>query len=147
MSVEPNILMSAWEDIVSVEGCEECRYDHHGLWTIEIDGETFAIGTDDECDKACSDYIGESVWAFNPSFVISYTNIPSFLEDALGDYMSKNCENCNDDLRNEIVDFEQFVSDAISADGRGHFLAGYDDEELELGIDSNGDYIYAYRIE
>jgi hypothetical protein len=43
-----------------------------------------------------------------------------------------------------IKDMDHFVSDAISSDGRGHFLSSYDSEEVELRI--NGEYLYAYRL-
>lgn len=52
----------------------------------------------------------------------------------------KLCESANSLVKSLIVDLDHFVSDAISADGRGHFLSGYDGVEIEL----DGDF-YAYR--
>jgi hypothetical protein len=40
-----------------------------------------------------------------------------------------------------IGDIEEFVADAIALDGREHFLARYDDREIEL----DGTDFYAYR--
>jgi hypothetical protein len=39
---------------------------------------------------------------------------------------------------------DDFVKDAISADGRGHFLNKYDGKEIEVVI--NGAVLYVYRI-
>lgn len=43
---------------------------------------------------------------------------------------------------NEITNLDGFVENAISADGRGAFLAMYDNEEHEILIDGTWYYIY-----
>lgn len=49
------------------------------------------------------------------------------------------CESANEIVFLPIIeDFEDFVSDAIDADGRGHFLSTYDGEEVE----HEGFYLY-----
>lgn len=52
-------------------------------------------------------------------------------------------ENANDTFYNLIDDFDSFVDDAVRADGRGHFLSGYDGEEGEEQV--NGTWYYIYR--
>jgi hypothetical protein len=59
--------------------------------------------------------------------------------EALAKYLE--CE--PDDLREKKYDhygLEGFVEEAVSADGRGHFLSSYDGEENEQ------DGFYIYRI-
>ena len=55
---------------------------------------------------------------------------------------SKKCEGANDAILALIKKtdggLDGFVEDAISADGRGHFLSSYDGDENE----ENGFYIY-----
>ena len=48
------------------------------------------------------------------------------------------CEDANEIVKAIITDINEFIEDAISSDGRGHFLNGYDGTEEEL----NGFYIY-----
>jgi hypothetical protein len=48
------------------------------------------------------------------------------------------CESSNEVITNSIKDMEEFIADAIGADGRGHFISSYDGEEEEL----NGFFIY-----
>jgi hypothetical protein len=52
------------------------------------------------------------------------------------------CEDANPPVEALIKDMDHFVSDAISADGRGHFLSSYDSEEQETEIDSITYYYY-----
>jgi hypothetical protein len=43
------------------------------------------------------------------------------------------CESANPIIEALIEDMDHFVSDAISSDGRGHFISRYDGEENEEG--------------
>ena len=146
-------ILAAWNDIEEAQklypdmDIEEGRHDHWGMWTVEVDGCTYAVGTDEEANDACNDYIRDSVWAFRASVLIQHMSCPSFLEEALEEYQSKYCEGCNDEIRDAINNFPAFVEDATSVDGRGHFLSQYDGDEIELGKDANGAYVYAYRID
>lgn len=51
-------------------------------------------------------------------------------------------ESSNDTIQNLIGDFDAFVDDAISADGRGHFISFYDGEENEEEVNGTDYYIY-----
>ena len=104
--------------------------DYYGLKTYAIDGTEYAIASDyDTAEQACSEYIKETVWAFNAEFLASHI-------DALdaGDIgrLQGACESCNEALLKLIDDVDEFVSDAISADGLGHFLSPYDGETVEI---------------
>lgn len=105
-------------------------YDNYGLTAIEIDGEEWILGTDEEADKATFSYIKESLWAFNKTFLADHTGLPVDVFAAL----QVDCENSNDAIYTLIEkcgDMNSLVSDAISSDGRGHFLSPYDGHEKE----------------
>jgi hypothetical protein len=53
-------------------------------------------------------------------------------------FQGDKCEDANDTIAAMITDMDEFIEDAICADGRGHFMNFYDGEEYE----SNGFYIY-----
>lgn len=52
-------------------------------------------------------------------------------------------ESANETIKNLIRNFDRFVDDAVSADGRGHFVSHYDGEENEERV--NGAWYYIYR--
>jgi hypothetical protein len=120
---------------------EEASYDHLGLTVYEVDGNEYAVGDDDECDDAAAQYIRESVWAFNASFLSGYTNLP---DEMIRAYQESKGEGANELLFNMIEDFVDFKDDAISADGRGHFMSSYDGDEMEAQVD--GSWYFGYRI-
>ena len=45
-------------------------------------------------------------------------------------------------LKRLIKDWDHFVQDAVSSDGRGHFLSGYDGAENEEKVDGVWYFIY-----
>ena len=57
----------------------------------------------------------------------------------------KLCESANELVLALIDDMDKFVSDAISSDGRGHFLSYYDGEEQEIYIE--GTTFFYYRLQ
>jgi len=91
----------------------------------EIDSEDHLVLTDEEADEAVREAIEESLWAFTPSFLSAHTGVDEEVFEALAD----RCEGNNESFKRMIKDFDAFVEQAVSADGRGHFLAGYDHEE------------------
>lgn len=115
--------------------------DHYGLKVYEIDGGEYALAIDyDDAESSCKDYIRESVWAFNADFLASHINAldADDIERLRGDA----CESCNDALLKLIDDFDALVSDAISADGLGHFLSPYDGDMIEI----DGTDVLLFRI-
>lgn len=101
------------------------------------------ILTDDEADRRATENIRESVWAFETSFLNSY--MPEGVDAAdFDEFRKEKCEGANAALLALIGDrFEEFASDAIEADGRGHFLSSWDGAEIEFEYD--GRTWYAYR--
>lgn len=93
---------------------------------------------------------------------IDYTIFQGDLEDAKERYVSHLCDqwddpvqwykdNFGDDSLNDIVsqhnllDTDAIADEAIEWDSRGHFLADYDGDEIDLG-DEFDDQYYAYRL-
>jgi hypothetical protein len=105
--------------------------------------ENFLVYTDEEADEAVRDYIEESVWAFTPSFLRAHTDHRARVTVEAIAKLQEMCESANEPLKAMIKDFDAFVEDAVSCDGRGHFLAPYDHEENEITF--NGITYYIYR--
>jgi hypothetical protein len=109
------------------------RYDHYGLPVYSLGRQEYAIGNDAEADSAVAGYVRDSIWAFNASFLASFTGLP---EEMFAGMQGK-CEGANDAFLTCVErtegGFDAFVEEAVSADGRGHFLSGYDGEENEEG--------------
>ena len=98
----------------------------------------YMILTDKEADGVATEYIRQSLWAFNSSFLSSETGLPIEVFEAI--QANDKCESNNDVIEQCINDMDSFIEAAISADGRGHFMSSYDGEEIEQ------DGYYIYRI-
>jgi len=112
------------------------RHDHYGLALYSYGQLEFAIGTDSEADDACEAYVRDSIWAFNASFILEQCDLPRDLEECIQSYQGKECESANDSLLKLVekcCGLREFTKAAMSADGRGHFLSGYDGNENESG--------------
>ncbi len=112
---------------------------------FEVSGEreNFLVLTNDEANTRCREQIEQSFWAFNTGFILSHTDLPLEAEKMIQSFQKEKCEDANDTIRALIKDFDHFVNDAISADGRGHFISGYDGEENEAELD--GEMFFIYR--
>src|SRR6266487_3168936 len=108
--------------------------------TGDDDDESFSLGnkdylvlTDSEADDRAADYIKDSLWAFNASFLAGFTGLPQEVFEALQD----KCEDANDTFYELVARSDGgskgFIEEAISADGRGHFIPSYDGQENEEG--------------
>ncbi len=108
-------------------------WQHYGMPNYACPGGEYAIGNDAEADSAVAGYVRDSIWAFNASFLASFTGLPEEMFSGMQD----KCEGANDAFLTcvERADggLDAFVAEAVSADGRGHFLSGYDGEENEEG--------------
>ena len=106
----------------------------------------YLILTDEEADEKTAEEIKNSLWAFNADFIIqhckNYNDMDNFEYNAaiesLQEAQKHSCENLNGLVYALIDNIEEFIQDAINADGRGHFISYYDGEENE----ENGLYIY-----
>lgn len=115
------------------ENCTEVEY---------FDNDDYLVLTDEEANEKAAEYIKDSLWAFNASFLYSQTNVPTEMFEAL--QANGKCEDNNDTIYNCIDDMEGFVEAAISADGRGHFMSSYEGHENEETV--QGETFYIYRL-
>jgi hypothetical protein len=108
---------------------------------FEAFGNEYNVFTEDEREEEVTEYIKESLWAFNASFLAGETELPEEVFKAL----SEKCESGNEDIL-KIVEktcgLDSLVDSATSADGYGHFLSPYDGEEQEEKIEDTWFYIY-----
>lgn len=115
----------------------------------------FLVLTDEEATEAAAEYIINSLWAFNADFILEQCGIFETLNcdewqaavNSLQAMQEKLCESCNgffSALINGTCGLETFIENAIDTEynGRGHFLAAYDDEE---NISEDGIF-YLYRV-
>jgi len=110
---------------------------------IDTYNENYEVLTDDEATERAGNYIKDSLWAFNASFLANYTNLDICIFEAL----SEKCEDTNDSVLSLIEstgDINDFVDEAIAIDGRGHFISSYDSDENE--ITHNKETYYIYRL-
>lgn len=132
---------------IDISEVSEMFGDHYGLPIFSADGAEYAVGTDSEADEAATESIRGSLWAFNASFVLSECDLPSELEEAIQTFCSQKCESANDAIEALIEKcckdgVDGFAQSAMSSDGRGHFLSGYDGEENEEEVDGATFFIY-----
>ena len=112
----------------------------HKEWEDETD---HIICTDEEADELAYEYITDSLWAFQPSFLAGETGIDISVFEALA--ANQQCEGNNDAVTSLIkftCGLDEFVKSAIGADGRGHFIAHYDHNENEVTVGDTTFYIY-----
>lgn len=111
-----------------------------------IDDEEYLVLSDKEANKAAEDYIKDTLWAFNPDFILQHTPNYDYLDcdeyeealQSLKNIQENSCESAQGFIKAIIAYIDDFVYDAIQADGRGHFIATYDGEEHE----QDGFFIY-----
>jgi len=115
-------------------GATEADYDEA---QNDYDSEHYLVYTDEEADKAVREEIEEMVWAFTPSFIQAHTGVDA---DAIAKIQDM-CEGANEPIKAMIKDFDAFVEDAVSSDGRGHFL-DVNLEENEITFNGITYYIY-----
>ena len=146
-----NEIIDALREFLMSEGyikeSEELTYEVEDNCFSTSFGE-YLVLTDDEADKKAKEEIRQTLWAFNPDFILKHTkayeNTTDYEDEAiikaLGEVQSRICDSANELVYALINDFDEFCEDAIYSDGRGHFLSYYDGEEHK-----SGDY-YIYRI-
>ena len=113
--------------------------------TFNVDGHEYLVLTDEEANDKVREYIESSLWAFDSNFLACHCSIDTKIIQLL----QRRYEDGNEALRRLIRDFVHFVDDAISADGRGHFLNTYDGEEIKIdtGEPTEDRWLYAYVME
>lgn len=116
----------------------EESYGFYSATLFSAHGNEYIVCGDDEARELAEEYIAESIWAFNASFIANHLGIPD-AEEMIKAFQESKCEGCNETFRTLIdntgAGFDGphgFAADAIHADGRGHFISSYDGEEHEF---------------
>jgi len=115
------------------------RYDET---LIENGNQEYLVLTEDEADQRAEDYIRDSLWAFNADFICNY--MPDGIgPDEVNTLRGDKCEDVNPAFVALVGDnMDSLIEDAISSDGRGHFLNTYDGEEYEVNVGETLYFIY-----
>jgi hypothetical protein len=112
----------------------------------EIDGIDYLVLTDSEAFEKAEECIEENLWAFSPYFLSCVTGVDESVFEAIQD--NGKWEDNNGAIMSILdatnTSISEVAGEAISWDGRGHFLSKYDGEEIEVYAD--GEYYYCYRI-
>ena len=117
--------------------------------SLAYDGAEYMVLTDEQADERAREEITNSLWAFNADFIIRHCK--NFDDMSTREYRSavesleyaqeQCCENADGLVVALIDDMDEFVEDAIDADGRGHFISRYD------GVENEQDGFYIYRVD
>lgn len=106
-----------------------CNQECDEIEEMESDEErdSYICLTDAEADEKAGEYIKQSLWAFNADFLAGETGIDSAIFEAI--QANGKREDNNDAIESCIDDMDGFIEAAISANGRGHFISGYENEQ------------------
>lgn len=111
---------------------ETCSYDSD---TLTAHGDNYLVCTSEEADTKVYESIAESLWAFHAPFIAIACGLPSEAAEMILSHQEQLCEGANLTIR-ALIDnscgLDDFVENAIGADGRGHFLNSYDGNEYEV---------------
>ena len=127
---------------------------YYSEYRFDVYGDEYLVMDDDRAYATAYQEISQLLWAFNTDFIldhlkddIKYGDDPVDLDElkaSIDLVKGKLCEGANAIIHALIDDLEEFVDDAIAADGRGHFISSYDGEEHEVTVD--GETYYIYRL-
>lgn len=112
----------------------------------------YIVLTDEEANEKVAEYIKDSLWAFNADFIINHSKLPYKAKEMVESFQVEKCESANDTIEALIEDIDEFIEDAVRADGRGHFMNTYDGRENEENVnvypkgDTANETFYIYRI-
>ena len=115
---------------IDLDCLDVSKYDDNAF---EYGREEYLVLTDQEAAAMAGERILDLVWAFRPEFLASHCVEGVDSETIESIQNNERCGSNNAVLLRLIDDVDHFVNDAIAADGRGHFLADYDNEENESG--------------
>ena len=127
---------------------------YYSEYRFDVYGDEYLVMDDDRAYATAYHEISQLLWAFNTDFIldhlkdeIQYGDDPVDLNElraGIDLVKEKLCEGANAIIHALIDDLEEFLDDAIAADGRGHFISPYDGKEHEVTVD--GETYYIYRL-
>ena len=136
------------QELTKFLGCEAQEITETEYGTYDFGREEYLVLTDAEAEVEVKKRILDDIWAFRAAWLIrhikGYNKLSQGQEKALVEAIEmlqeKLCEAANPILAAMINNIDNFIADAIDTDGRGHFLASYDGEEVKAGE------FFIYRI-
>ena len=105
----------------------------------------YMVCTDETADSSARGQILSMLWAFQPDFLAGETDLSAEVFSCLQENLSENCNNTILTLVRSTCGESALVDSAVATDGRGHFLATYDSEEVKYTTKS-GKTVYVYRV-
>lgn len=119
------------EDIKDALAVDKERDSYWDLPVLTIDDEEYAVAEgEEEATKAARQAVEDSICYFRPDFLAAHSDVP---EKVFAFLAGTGCFDDNEAYKAMIYDLDDFIDDAIDADGRGHFLNSYDSREYEIG--------------
>jgi len=122
---------------------EACEVEYDDSYSAD-----YLVLTDDEADEKAAEYIKESLWAFNAIFLSDVTGFDVSIFEAV--QANDKCEDNNEAIAQLVGDnLQELIDQAISSDGRGHFLNTYDGDETEFNCfeyTGENQYLFVYRM-
>ena len=102
--------------------------------------------SEEEANSAAYRYVEDTLWAFSFSFLKEWFVIDGDTAGEVHTAIAEKCEDGNEAMK-QMVNWSEnsndIVSAAIESDGKGHFLSGYDGNEVEFS--SEGIDVLLYR--
>jgi hypothetical protein len=118
------------EDIKNALAVDKWRETFQELPVIIINDEEYAVAEGEEAaNKAARRVVEDSICYFNPCFLADHSDVP----EEVFVFLAFKCFDNNEAYKAMIYDVDDFIDDAIDADGRGRFLSPYDSKEHEIG--------------
>lgn len=129
---------------IEVEGELENYITHEYNNTWLIDGDNYLIVTENEAYQEMEDYVEDNLWSFTTSFLSNVTGLDEEIFKAI--QSNNRCEGNNDAIKSLLefgnISMHQVAMEAIAWDGVGHFLAGYDGNEIEVYSEDETIFLY-----
>lgn len=118
-----------------------------GYSTLNLDGDEYLVYDDEEASSEAYNEAKRLLWAFKPEFLSPYLGMPAAEIALLSERLCEDAGPIFERMAGD--DLDTLINDAIGLDGRGHFLAPHDFEEIEMRVDGNGgpEYFYFYRTD
>jgi len=122
---------------------EACEIEYDDSYSAD-----YLVLTDSEAGEKAAEYIKESLWAFNASFLSDVTGFDVSIFEAI--QANDKCDDNNSAMTQLVGDnLDYLIDHAVSVDGRAHFLNTYDGDEIEFNcFDYTGENtpLYVYRM-
>jgi len=106
--------MSEEDRVRELAGClgvepSEIEIGNYPENSFEVGNAEYLVLTNAEADRCVAENIRESVWAFNPDFIVRHSKLPLEAEEMVRGFCNAKCEDANETVLALIDEFEEFV--------------------------------------